>query len=409
MQHVYRIFAGLFILAISLTVLSLFITSGNFLIKHNPKSMDFLAFYTGADVLKHNSQQLYNFAYQRTIQQSILGHTKTEFLAFDNPPFVAFLFLPFTNLTLINAYDLWLITNTVFLAFFCYLTYQQVKPKKWYWALIVILSIITFVPIPTSLLIGQLSIFLCLVLISSWLFFKKGWEFRSGLVLALLVVKPQLLILPFLAVLVQRRIKMIYGLLLGGVLLFLLSSVLIGWNGIITYLSSLNDAYNGNASYGIDLMSEHTIQTALLIIFRTHTLSVIRIPWIIIISCMIIPMLFFWSKKFQYSSLQTSLQFIFLSLTMILTSPHTHFYDVSLITVVAIIILSELKTLKQKERKIIFLLLIFYYLLEFLGTFFDVQTKMQTRQLWICIDVSYLLIIWIIVAIKLKHLLRNII
>lgn len=406
MQFVYRIFIGLLITAISLTILSLFITSGDFLLTHNPKSMDFIAFFTGATILNHDPSQLYNFTSQQITQGKLLSNSKLVFLAFINPPFTALLFVPFLKLGLINAYDVWLMINSLLLSLFFYFSYQQIKPIKWYWALLFVLCILTFVPIPTSLLLGQLSILLSLIMLLSWIFLKNGYEFRSGLMLSLLLIKPQLLLLPFLFVLIQKRKKLLYGMICGLIFLFSISYFLVGWNGIITYASTLNAAFYGNTSYGIDLMSEHTIQTALLILFQTHSLNSIRIPWVLTIICIILPTLFIWSKKFSSTSMPTSLQFALLIITVLLTSPHTHFYDLSLLTVAAVILLSEIKKLKQKEKKFLITFLILCYCIEFFGTLFDVQTKMQTRNLWIIVDVVYLMFIWVILTKKLLKI-RN--
>src|SRR5882762_9862621 len=82
--------------AVLLTIVSLFITSGNNLISHNPKAIDFLAFYTGAKLFLNSSPELYNLHSQLILQQHILPITKnlTIFIPYLNPPFAILFFLP---------------------------------------------------------------------------------------------------------------------------------------------------------------------------------------------------------------------------------------------------------------------------------------------------------------------------
>ncbi len=409
MPTIYRFFLGLIIAAGSLTFISLIANAGLYLLACAPKAMDFLAFFTGAQLSGTAPTNLYNLHSQLLTQQTILPITKTMsiFITFVNPPFVALLFTPFIKIGLVNAYLVWLVINTLFLVSICYLGCRQLKWSKLYIVIPVVLGIATFIPILTSLLIGQLSILLSLVLLLAWIFLKKGWDFRSGLMLSLLLIKPQFLILPFLAVLIQRRKKLTYGLITGILVLLLVSYFLMGANGLLTYIQSLSAASNGDTRYDVDLMAQHSIQTLLLIVFRTQSLATIQIHWLITILCIIIPTLFMWAKKFQTTSSQFSIQWAILILATLLTSPHTHFHDLSFLVIAAFMLLSIIPKLKPKQKNVIITLIIVGYLLEIIGYFLDVQTKMQTRQLWIVGNVLYMLIFWLLLLKCVKKKMKT--
>ena len=344
MPTIYRIFIGLIIAACSVTCISLIANAGIYLLTCAPKAMDFMAFFTGAQLLIHSPTVLYNLHSQQLTQYSIAPITKqlSLFIAFVNPPFVALLFVPFLKLGLLNAYLVWLMINALFLVGICFLGYRQINSSKPYIKILAIIGILTFIPILTSLLIGQLSILLSLSLLLAWMFLKKGWDFRCGLMLSLLLIKPQFLLLPFLAVIIQSRSKLTYGLIIGIIVLVIISYLLVGANGITNYLYALNLASHGDTQYDVDLMAQHSVQTLLLILFQTRSIATIQLPWLLIIFGITLPTLFVWTKKFPTTSPQFSFQWTILIFATLLSSPHTHFHDLSFLIVAAIMILSTI-------------------------------------------------------------------
>jgi len=396
MHIVYRIFIGLLTSAIILTFFSLFLFSGTYLLTHNPRAMDFLAFYTGAHLLSQSPIELYNLHAQLITQQQIDPITRTTavFLPFLNPPFVAIIFLSLLPLGLQNAYAIWTWVNTILLLVLISLAYQHVKPKKWYLAVLLIIGIITFIPILTSVLIGQLSSLLCLIFLCAWISLKRDREFLGGLILSCIAIKPQYIILLLLALLLQRRKKLLAGFLTGIAILFCFSYLLVGGNGIDSYFSLLDMSLHWSSGFGIDLMAQHSLQTAFLILFQTQSLSQIYLPWIISIALIGLPTLFLWTKKFAYTSANFAYQFTILIVASLLISPHTHFHDLSLLVVVAIIILSVINKLKPKMKNIFIVLLSTGFAIELAGYLLDVQTQTATHPLWILVSVGYMLILW---------------
>jgi hypothetical protein len=396
MHYLYRIFIGLIAAAILLTFFSLIVSSGTYLLIHNPKAMDFLAFFTGAKLLSYSPGELYNISAQLVTQQNVSPLSRTIFIAFVNPPFVAMLFIPLVKLGLENAYSVWTACNFCILVIFCYVSYRQLKTLTWYFLIIIFLFIFTFIPVLTTLLIGQLSLLLTLIFLLTWIFLKKGWEFRGGLMLSLLLIKPQFFVLPFIAMLLQKKIKLSLGLITGILILTAISYFLVGTNGLINFLQTLNASYHGDLRYDPDLMAQHSLQTAFLILFQTKKLATISLPWIISITVISIPTLFIWTKRYETTTSQFSFQFALLIIATLLISPHTHFHDLSMLLAANISLLSVINKLRHKQKKKLIIFLITGYLLVFMGFVLDVWTQNASRPLWIIADVLYLVTFWYI-------------
>jgi len=365
---------------------------------HDPKAMDFLAFYTGGQLLKQSPVNLYNLNLQHVLQQHIDPTTQTDrvFLPFLNPPFVALFFQLLIPLGVVNAYAFFLGINITLLLLICFAFLQQNKKMKWYYSLAFILGALTFVPILITLLVGQLSIFLCVIFLLSWLFLKKGWEFRSGLVLACILIKPHFFLLPFLAVLVQRRRRQVAGFTTGILFFIAVSYIAVGDKGMNSYISLMSVLFTTGTGYNINLMAQQSLQTMLLIIFHTHSLTQIRLVWAIASLCIAIPTLYVWAKRLPLSSPYLSLQFALLIVATLVISPHTHFYDVSVLLVVTILLLSVRNVFKNKQKKLFIFLSILNYCVPALGYCLFALSQNESQVVWILPTSMYLIFFWII-------------
>jgi len=400
MKNEYRIFIWLFSIVFCLFYYYLFIVSGTYLLRHEPKAMDFIAFYTGAKLLSQSPADLYNLHWQQIVQVNIDPASKINhvFLPFLNPPFVAFLFQIMLPFTLVNAYNIVLGVNIVLLMLIFVIFKQLNKYLPWYIIGAFIIGATTFVPIMISLLVGQTSIFLCVIFLLSWFFLKKGWEFRGGLMLSLILIKPHFFILPLFAILIQRRITILAGIVMGAVCLLGISYFLVGWNSMNNYFALLRVFYDTGTGYNINLSAQQSIQTLLLIMFHTQNLDQIRFYWIIGILSIIIPTLFIWSKKLPYTSREFALQFALLIIATLLTSPHTHFYDVSLLLVVIVLVFSQMKKLEQKKRKVFSGLIILSYFIPLFGYFLFNLQQDSMQGLWVIPTVVFLIIFWLLLV-----------
>lgn len=395
-KNFLKLFVGLIITACLLSVFSLFITSGNYLLQHDPRAIDFLAFYTGGTLIAQDTSHLYNLHSQQVLQNEFLPMTKkiSLFIPFLNPPFTTLLFVPFKNVNIVTAYDIWLFINFLIVVIISYMFYKKLQ-TRWFYKILIIILVITFIPLLTTLLTGQLSLLLCVIVICSWLLLQKGQLFWSGFLFSLMLIKPHFFVIPFLVHLIQRQKHFLGGLFAGACILLFVSFLLVGLQGITTYISLLLNASFWSIGYRVDLMAQHSIQTVLLLLFQTTNLADIRILWLAINFSLVIAMLYVWRKKYPLHSKKTALQWSLLFLTLLLTSPHSHFHDLTLLLILPFLFLSQWQKINEENKKYVLLFLILYSI-ELIGYLLTLWTGKFGNHLWILIDVFYQLYVWFI-------------
>ena len=173
---------------------------------------DYLQFYSAGVTLRQGrSADLYNFDYQSQLEQAIVGPGLTNYHAFITPPFLAWLFVPFTFLPYIWSFIVWSVLGFLFLWISIKLLDSEHPSKRFLWSL-------TWFPIFATISFGQnslLSVFLfCL---TYWLW-RKDRLLAAGLVSSLLLYKPQMILGIGLLWLLEWRKdwKALLGLSIGG-------------------------------------------------------------------------------------------------------------------------------------------------------------------------------------------------
>ena len=151
---------------------------------------DFAAFYTaGKIVLEGKSSQLYNAGLAIELQNQLYQQNgvqqPTQFNPYLNPPFYALLFVPFALLPYPLSPILWMLLNLIcFGIAFWMLGVNQ--PKSYLLAL-------TWLPAWAVISFGQNTFLSLLILVSVYTLWRQKKLFWAGLVLGLLLYKPQLL------------------------------------------------------------------------------------------------------------------------------------------------------------------------------------------------------------------------
>jgi len=225
---------------------------------------DFLMYYTGAKLISEKAPNLlYNTPAQEKIQKQIVAPKKMEgLLAFRAPPLVALLLKPLANLTYTNAYHLLLVLNMA-LVVLILATYHKIKviDKKVWRCLLFLLPL--FLPIWSNLHGGQLSLFVLFFLALAYLLLTKNKLLQAGLMLGLLLLRPQFLtIIPMVIALFHKdkRIKdLLLGIFLSIATLTILNTYLYGIEFITSYpsfiLSSESLAQGTNPFFNYNISS----------------------------------------------------------------------------------------------------------------------------------------------------------
>jgi alpha-1,2-mannosyltransferase len=176
---------------------------------------DFLQFYSaGVTVRQGQSANLYNFEFQSQLEQSIAGRGLQSFHAFITPPFLAWLYIPFTYLPYSWSFVTWCALTLLFLWSSIRLVQTKQRSKTLFWSL-------TWFPIFAAISFGQNSLLSLLLFSITYWFWKNEKPFYAGLITSLLLFKPQMVLgLCILWILEWRRgWKSLVGLGLGGIIL----------------------------------------------------------------------------------------------------------------------------------------------------------------------------------------------
>lgn len=321
--------------------------------------MDFLAFYTGASMVKEGkSTKLYSLAEQRKEQYVISEDQRKNrrFIPFYNPPFVALALTPLTYTSLLRAYELWFILNVIILCVTILLIYNMFIKRSFPLTVGAIIMTIIFLPNILSLLFGQWGTVLFFLFLATWFLWAKKYFFAAGFILSLILVKPHFLLLIVLVLLLQKQWQILKGFALGVFILGLLSLFIVGPAGIVSYFNILTQITSVNkAEYSMDIFSQHSLQTVFMLSINTSSIANVRPLWIVSSLVFIVCTCYLWRKKYSPTSVCFGLQWATLIIASLLVSPHTHFHDLPILMSANIALLFSFSVSKTKQVKKILL------------------------------------------------------
>jgi hypothetical protein len=180
---------------------------------------DYITIYASGVALRQGqSASLYNFDYQFQLEQSIAGPELTTFNAFITPPFLAWLFVPFSVLPYTWSFVTWSLLSVLFLWVSLKLLSTEKPIKAFIYSL-------TWFPIFATISFGENSLLSLFILCLTYWCWRKEKYLLAGLVCSLLLYKPQLILGVGLLWLLEwrRSWRALMGLVFGGFILFGLS------------------------------------------------------------------------------------------------------------------------------------------------------------------------------------------
>ena len=212
---------------------------------HRAYEGDFAAYYAFTRIALHAGfGHLYDLAAQRQEWQA-LGPLLWYPAVY--PPPLAFVVLPFALLPFPVAYAIW---NLV-LGVAVLLTWRLLAPGS-RWQRSMQLGIALAIPLVAfSLLLGQVVLLLGAVLALGWWCLRRGSPVLGGIILSLIVVKPQLAFLVPLALLAGLQFRAVIGWASASAALGLVSLAVMGTSGIAAYASRLQDATGALDAYQV--------------------------------------------------------------------------------------------------------------------------------------------------------------
>jgi hypothetical protein len=203
-------------------------------IQDQAKSHDFLSFYSGAYLTSHGmASRLYDPAAQFALQKR-LAPSNVELVPFIRPPFYAILLSPLGMLPFGAAFTCWsLVQIGVLVACFA-----------WGWRRFGTVALMVgcmSVPAAIGIAHGQDAVLFLAVMIVSYTLAERKRDVAAGAVLGLLLVKFHLTPLWVVAMMLERRWKMLAGFAAAGVAAVGISLAMIGAGGVRTYAALLQN------------------------------------------------------------------------------------------------------------------------------------------------------------------------
>jgi Glycosyltransferase family 87 len=212
---------------------------------------DFLGIYVGAhEAATGHGNELYDLDRQRaTMNEAVLPYHRAPLMAFIYPAYVAILLSPIGALSFEHAVVVLLSINALIALRMAWLVATRFTNSD-NDRLALLFALLAFVPLHLTLLQNQLGLFPALGILEAMVAFRDRRPVRAGCWVLLGILKPQLILLPLLALLVARCWKALTPFLVGALGGFVISLFVAGW-WVPRYLSFLV-TYN-RTGWGVSL------------------------------------------------------------------------------------------------------------------------------------------------------------
>lgn len=199
---------------------------------------DFRQLYTaGYMVRTGHAAQIYDYGVEIVDQEKVVGPGNP--LPFDHLAYEAVLFAPLSIFSFQLAYFIFFVINLGLLALAIWLFNPYLAGLKTWAPWMPYAVFLCFVPISISLILGQDSILLLTLMIAAFVVLNRKSEVQSGILLGLGLFKFQYVIPIALLFFVWRKWRILFGVVLSGSALALLSVWLVGLAAIRAFSAML--------------------------------------------------------------------------------------------------------------------------------------------------------------------------
>jgi hypothetical protein len=181
---------------------------------------------------------LYDLSIQRQEWQALGGAASIMWWPIIEPPAIAWLVAPLALLPFPIAFAAWM---TLILAAFALIT-RLVAPGTGLVRWTYVAAALAAYPVMFALLLGQSVILVAASVAASWWLLRRGRELEAGLVLVLILLKPNIALLVPVGLLVAGYQRAFLVWLSGAVVLFIATVLSLGTDGLSAYLARLPDA-----------------------------------------------------------------------------------------------------------------------------------------------------------------------
>lgn len=326
-------------------------------------SSDFLTYLTGATIIKRGVGDLiYDLETQLSFQKELVKpFFKEKLLPFRSPPVVALLFLPFTYFSPITSYKLFAILNLIILIILTISSakiFKNIKKYK-FWYLIPFV----FLPSIQTLFVGQTSFILLLIFLFIYISINNKNSLLAGVLGGFILFRPQYIVaLPFLTVLVEKKLDFIIGFTLSFVFLLLMSLNLSGINPLLNYPSLI--AYTERPVFGSRMDQMFSLTAALSQILKGNKVNFNSL--LMINTGAYLLTLYIFIKRYKFIDFENL--FVSTMLFSLVFSVHVLSHDLSILMLPVFIWLNEAFIKEVKKKKLLLFLAILVFLIPIMAT-----------------------------------------
>jgi hypothetical protein len=199
---------------------------------------DFTIFYTAGKIVRNgDSRHLYDEATESKVQDDLFGKigSRQGPLPYTHPPFEALIFVPLTFLTFGWAFTAWDLLNLLLLFYMALLLRRHVSVLRLISAWELVIGCLAFFPAFACFLQGQDSILQLCFFTLAYVALKNGSDVSAGGWLALAAFRFQFVVPIVVLLAIWKYARVAAGFLVVSILLGVVSTLLVGWAGLIHY------------------------------------------------------------------------------------------------------------------------------------------------------------------------------
>lgn len=285
---------------------------------------DFISFYA-AGILP--TKDIYNLDRQREVQLKVFGHpavVKSGVLPFINPPVLAALLRLVTSEDFEATYTRWAFVLVIGALLSSIAVYFLLKDLGWLSedALLASITALAFLPLFSSVVKGEPTVFVLLGLLLFGRFLLKGHSMLAGLLLCLTLIKPHFAVfmfLPLIAIDYRAALWCVFG---AGVLA-IASVVFVGIAGAMQLMEIVR-LIATSPDYGASITTQYNL-LGYLLWFGLPVGFARLAAWIMFL---LIPILLAWNFRCKVMTIN---RIALMVACAVLFAPHLHFHDLALL------------------------------------------------------------------------------
>lgn len=299
---------------------------------------DFTIFYCAGKMLNLGlANQLYDDQLQFRIQQSFAPWVSIRKgpLPYNHPPFEALLFAPLARLPYFAAFLCWDLLNLAVLAMLPWILRPHIamlQRASWFWF---VLASLGFFPLLMSLVQGQDTVLLLLLLVLAYIALKRRADFYAGCCLGLGVFRFHLVLPVVLVLLLCRRMKTGVGFVLSGAVLGAISAMVVGLHEALAYPQYVWQMERVPGQRAIFPYEMPNLRGLLDTALSSHLPSVLVNGLIAVLS---LALIYFVSLKWKAVPGDVDLGYSLCLVSSILTSYHCYVYDLSFLFLASLLV-----------------------------------------------------------------------